>query len=499
MGANHEEVKVGELAEGKKNTPGERVADLSVVPEATSDAILEANQVKEHLIQKSKNIQGVNQEKLLKIAEEIEFKESQLETLSEALIRSCKELPPEIEKAGKDLKTTYEYTTSETDSARLEKLNVNKRRALYFTLSLLKKTCKYPYILMGSIPHIVIAGENSTKVPNDTDVSLGIPDMPNIYSELKKYQEEKAIHRLEILPLTDLTGQKDGSFEVRFFIDTDGKGEEISLFFNNIDTGNGEEDNGLVSAGYKENKVNMCKLKNPDNDDDAVEAPLAGLESNDLLYAQNVLLEISTLDFMNAEERDQKYSWVTPKMLQRLDNLMRTNGNNFDNVIELLRKVKDSQTNPVYKVHFEKSFNYIVSMRDYLSNRKDLRKGKENGLAGSICKEEGFPEKYCTEMSVTYMTKILKVEMRKTFNQFTEAKQIFDSNLEPSEKSARIQEIYEAIADYYSKYDSYFKKINMDDPRDLTLAIGARGMEHDYLYPAAMGVMDMLDKLKTNQ
>ncbi|MBP6866183.1 MAG: hypothetical protein KBC12_01415 [Candidatus Pacebacteria bacterium] len=498
MGVDYEAVNNVELA--ANGAPAEHITDLSAVPESSKEAILKANEVKQRLLDKSKGVEGVNQEKLLKLAEDIEFTQNQLEILSQALIESCKELPAEIEQAGRDLKTTYEYKNTEADSARLEKLGPNKKRALYFTLSLLQRTCKYPYILMGSIPHTVIAGENTMKVPNDSDLSIGTPDLAGIYSELKKLEKEGKVVNLEIIPLTDLTGEKDNSFEIKYFVDTGGsKLEEVSLFANNINTE--KEDNGLISAGYKQNEVRMCKLKNPDNDDaeDVVAVPLAGLESNDSLYAQNVLLEISTLDFMNAEERDQKYSWVTPKMLQRLDNLMRTNGNNFDNVIELLRKVKDSQTNEVYKVHFEKSFNYIVSMREYLSNRKDLQKGTETGLASNICKKENFPEKYCTEMSVTFMTKTLKVEMQKTFSQFTEAKQIFDSNLEPGEKRAKVQEIYETIATYYEKYDMYFKKINMDDPRDVTLAIGARGMEHDYLYPAAMGVMDMLEKLENKK
>ncbi|MBS3921591.1 MAG: hypothetical protein KGZ37_00390, partial [Nitrosarchaeum sp.] len=160
MGATHEEIGSAELANNVDIKTGEQITDLSVMPESTTDAILKAEDVRKHLLEKSEAVGGVNKEKLLELAEGIEFQESQLEILSQALIEACKELPPEIENAGKDLKTTYEYGTSEVDSARLENLNANKRRGLYFTLSLLKRTCKYPYILMGSIPHIVIVGEN---------------------------------------------------------------------------------------------------------------------------------------------------------------------------------------------------------------------------------------------------------------------------------------------------------------------------------------------------
>src|SRR3989339_293692 len=342
MGAEYEGFNTGEL-EDNANEEGGHITDLSVTPDFAKDAIMKAGDVKAHLIEKSKGVEGVNQEKLLKLAEGIEFKESQLEILSEALIGACKELPPEIganlkDEEKKKLHTTLIDKTGPEYEAEAKTLDKDLRLSIFKIFSRLLPVAKYPVILAGSSPFKQLAGENTIKVPDDKDIISAGPNLPDFYKVLKEMENGKELEGLKIVQLTDLNGKPDGNYDIQGKIKVDGQRGfvDFSIFFPTIDTR--DPKNGFLNVGRDDLTADVRRIHNPDNEREFVDVPFASKDTTELLYIKNVLREIALFKFHKYKKGKEEFPWLTPKALQRLSSLAIMNTHDFDQIMTMLDK-----------------------------------------------------------------------------------------------------------------------------------------------------------------
>lgn len=435
---------------------------------------------------------GAITENILNQVKELELELVQLENLVRALVLASEDLPPEIETQGKNLKTKYELKNSDEDKQRFESaIKPEMKKTLEVTLMGMKDR-KFPLIFMGSGPLVVLLGDKSRKLPKDADAAAGIPDLPQAYANFKKLEANGSIKNLEIIAITDIDGEVNDCFEIRYEVKIDeGRYKEASVFFANILPD--KIDNGLISAGYKENTVHVYKMETQDG---SIEVPMANQETEEILYAQNTLLEISTLIFEEYKTGQEKYAWVTPKALQRLNNLMLMNNGDLDKVLSILEKVKSAEYNQKYVEIFTKSFDFL---KDLLKSFNGTRYTKDinPGLAEHICAENNYLEQHCMERATDHVTENIKVQMKETYKLVTNSEKVFrDETIAPLQKKEIISQNYKKVENLYNEYSENLQLLNNQDEKDTVIGIGLIALEHEFLYPAAIELLGMLETLE---
>lgn len=458
--------------------------------------IVQAREFIEKFLSSNKNIEakkhGAITESILDKVKELELELIQLENLVRAMVLASEDLPSEIESQGKDLKTKYEYKNSDEDKKRFESaIKPEMKKTLEVTLKGMKDR-KFPLIFMGSGPLVILLGDKSRKLPKDADAAAGIPDLPQAYANFKALEKDEVIRNLEIIAITDIDGEANDCFEIRYEVKIEeGIYKEASVFFANIVPD--KIDNGLISAGYKENLVHMYTME---TEGGAMEIPMANRETEEILYAQNTLLEISTLIFEEYKTGQAKYAWVTPKALQRLNNLMLMNDGDLDKVFSILEKVKSAEYNKKYTDIFNKSFDFL---KDLLKSFNSNRYGKEinPGLAEYICAENNYLEEHCMERATDHITENIKVQMKETYKLVTNSEKVFrDKEMALHEKKLAISQNYKIVESLYNEYSENLKLLNNQDSKDTVIGMGLIALEHEFLYPAAIELLGMLEILE---
>ncbi len=437
---------------------------------------------------------------------ELKTKIENLSNFLEAFLLSKEELSDETKreiqdlrdngKNEKHLRTEYLEVPKEYVE-RYQKIlsadNKSIQRTLFVALSALKD-CKFPIIGMGSLPYSVLV-ENNIK-PNDKDKAGSILDFQTAYAGFKAQEKAGKITNLKIIKITGLDGQPNGCFEINCKVVD---GIEFSLFLS--ETNIKKPDNGLISAGRKQNQVYEFEVDNPDNPGEKVKDIEGAQGTQETLYAHNTLLEMSTFAFEDYKNGKDLYAWVTPKALQRIHKLLKMNGGDLNKVLEILQKTIAMQEDENTKKFFIKSYKLLERMISQMWQQDRFYKDGEPGLASKICAENKYPTETCGELSVNYVTnEIIKKEMQEVYNLWHKAEVTkTKEEEEPLNKLLIIQRIQKELEQRYIKYTEFTARLNNQDSNDHVIGLGFIALENEFLLPAAIQVSDMIHELRLKE
>lgn len=427
---------------------------------------------------------------VLKVIEEINLKLEQYENIVEATLIASEPLPDYIENLSPEEKKNLNTKSIkiEKDNPLVKDLSDQTKTTLIKVYSVLNKG-HFPGGLIGSLSQALLMEIN--KIPKDLDNGFDIPDF-NIHFPLFKQMEQKGdIEGLQVVKLTGLDGKPDGSFEVRFFVKGDPK--EISIFYSNINPD--KPDNGIVSVGYKENTLHFFEL--PDGEGGVVEIYTVGEQSLINLYAFNFLVELSVLSREGRKEAEDKYPWVTPKALHRMNNLMQLCGGDFSKIVTNINNLIKLQTETKNIKILKKGLSDLVFLkRAYKNesgvNRKETQLEKPAGLVNKFAQENNIIVSE-SEKIIKLFTENMKEDMNMVDVIEENAQNVIKTaeSLSKEEKSIRVNELEylrQEVIVKQLKYQEYLENVDYKNTDDFILFTGSRMLVDKYFGPVIANI-----------
>lgn len=438
------------------------------------------------------------------LLKDIEFHLEQYENLVEAIILSNRELPNDIislsTEQKKQLHTTYE-NKGEEDNTAIDNLEKNSQIVLAEIEEMLKDN-EFPHFAMGSSASTLYMSFD--KKPKDLDRSLGLPDFSKNYATLKQKEEAGEIKNLQVLAISDIeSGAKNGCFELRFdWILDDKTSKECSFFYNNVKNQEGDiKDNGILSAGYKNLSVDIYYVINKNGE--KVPVNFASKESTEYLYLYNFLTELSMFKLKDFIERGEKYPWVTPKALFRLNNLINLSDGDFGKITNILKKVIDEEKNYAIKNKFKKALVILNRIKKDYKKENKIAESSESGLKEELFKEfkvesgntdaliESFNKQMIKEMNETHN---IMNNVTSEYNEFVESVDFNDSKI--NNLLSKLERCFGQVSSLQKKYKDYLDKVNYSKMDDFTFFAGIKILEEDFFTKAGLNILAYEYKLK---
>lgn len=440
------------------------------------------------------------------LLKDIEFHLEQYENLVEVIMLSNRELPSDITSLNteqkKQLHTTYEYKGEDDDTAII---NLDKESQIVLAeVEEILKDNEFPNFSMGSAAATLYMSFD--KKPKDLDRALGLPDFPKNYAVLKEKEREGVIKNLQIVAISDIeNGEKNGCFELRFdWILDDKTLKECSFFYNNVKNQEGDiKDNGILSAGYKEQSVSVYYIINKNGE--KVPSNFTSQESSEYLYIYNFLTELSVFKLKNFIERGEKYPWVTPKALFRLNNLINLSGGDFEKITNTLRRVINDEQNETIKNKFKRALVTLNKIKKDYKTENQKAESTDGGLKEELLEEFSLDKGSNTDALIDAFNKQMIKEMNEThnimnnatseYNEFVKSGEFNESNI--NDFLSKLEGYFGQVSSLQKKYKDYLDKVNYSKMDDFTFFTGIKILEEDFFTKAGLNIIAYEYKLKT--